>query len=598
VNYPPGPRAENQTDAAGESRRCDVVFGLLLAAIVALCAWLLVLMRTVGPKAVSRACRQQQMAIPLPGRPGAIFARSGRRYVPLAISRQVPSCYADPFLLKDSQLAEVPIAVGEALGIDPRRVQSELLRCRKKRFAWIERQIGPSQAQAISRLGLRAVRIAYEWRREYPNDDLAATVIGFRRIDGVAGAGLELTQNRYLAAKDGRRVVVADAARRAIWPLPAASRLPVDGANVFLTLDAVVQSYLQEAVSASVAKFSAEWGTGVVVDPQTGRVLAMCSVPSFDPNDYGAADPANITNRAVSVPFEPGSVFKPIIAAGAVEADVVDYQTRVFCENGIYHAHRGGRITDHGKSYGDLSVADGVIYSSNICMAKIGEKLGNETLYRIARRFGFGRPTGIELGGESGGIVRPLKKWDTYSLRRVPFGQEISVTAIQLAMAFSSLANGGLLLRPQLVDHVADLDGNVLYWCEPKVVRRVLSPEVAAQTLAVLRDVVEVGTGRACRMARWSSFGKTGTAQVAGVGGYVEGAYVSSFAGGAPVTNPRLMCLISIYRPDAARGYYGATVAAPYVKQVLRRTLEYLDVPPDKPAETHAAVKTIALHWR
>jgi cell division protein FtsI (penicillin-binding protein 3) len=283
------------------------------------------------------------------------------------------------------------------------------------------------------------------------------------------------------------------------------------------------------------------------------------------------------------VPYEPGSVIKPIFAAAAVDAGLLTYETRIFCENGTYRARRGGRISDHGKSYGELSVADVVVLSSNIGMAKVGEKLGNERICAVARKFGFGRRTGVKLPGESGGIVRPLRVWDGYSTRRVPFGQEISVTALQLTMAFGSLVNGGLLLQPQLVDHVRDASGRVVWTRQPQVVRRVLSPAVAARTLNVLQQVVQRGTGKACRLERWSSFGKTGTAQVPGAGGYIDEAYTATFIGGAPAGRPKVLCLISIYRPDKSKGYYGSKVAAPYVKEVLRQTLSYMNVPADRP---------------
>ena len=308
----------------------------------------------------------------------------------------------------------------------------------------------------------------------------------------------------------------------------------------------------------------------------------MCSVPTFNPNRFGSVSAGRRTNRAVSTPFEPGSAFKPIIAAAAVESSIADYSTRIFCENGFYRPHRGGRITDHGKSWDYLSLTEGVVLSSNICMAKIGEKLGNAMLFKSAYHFGFGKRTGIELAGESPGIIRPLERWDTYSTPRVPFGQEISATAIQLTMAFCSLANGGLLLRPRLVDQVITPHGQVVYSSRREVVRRVLSPQVADQTLSVLQDVVERGTGKQARLTRWTTFGKTGTAQIPGPGGYMEGAYTGTFIGGGPVARPRVVCLISIYHPDRAKGHYGGTVAAPYVRDVIKRTLTYLDVPPDK----------------
>jgi len=562
--------------------RHNAVFGLLILVMVALCVRQVLLLCGDTGRRLGRAARRQQMVIPLPARPGSIFARSSRRYIPLAISRQAPSCFADPFLIEDERLDDVSIAVGAALSMDPRTIQRKLIERRKRRFVWLKRRITEAEAAAVRKLRIAAVGVAYEWRREYPNEDLAATVVGFRLADGRPGGGLELTQDRQLEAEDGKRVVLADAGRRAIWPLADSSRPPVDGSHVLLCLDAVIQGYLQEAVAASVEKFDAKWGAGVVVDPQTGRVLGMCSVPTFDPNRFNDAAPENRICRAITMPFEPGSVFKPIVAAAAVDSGVVSYQTQIYCHDGTYYPHRGGRITDHGKRYGYLSVADGVVFSSNICLAQIGQKLGNRTLYRIARRFGFGEKTGIELPGESRGQLRPLSQWDTYSTPRVTFGQEISVTTLQLAMAFSSLANGGLLLRPRLIEQIVDADGKVVYRSRRRVVRRVLSPGVAAQTLAVMQEVVERGTGKNCRMADWSSFGKTGTAQIAGPGGYIDGAFVGSFVGGAPVSGPRLVCLISIYWPDESKGHYGGTVAAPYVRDVLEKSLEYLGVPPDK----------------
>jgi cell division protein FtsI (penicillin-binding protein 3) len=284
-------------------------------------------------------------------------------------------------------------------------------------------------------------------------------------------------------------------------------------------------------------------------------------------------------------------VLKPLFAAAAVQRGVVSWASRIDCENGVYRAHRGGRISDHGHSYDALCLRDVVIRSSNIGMAKIGEMLGNDRLYRIARQFGFGEPTGVELPAESPGILRDLHKWDGYSLRRVPFGQEISVTTLQLAMAFSSLANGGILHRPRLIHHIAGPDGKKRHLpVGPS--RRVLSRRVAAEALDVLRGVVEDehGTGRRCRLDRWTSFGKTGTAQVPDRHGYNDRDYMGSFVGGAPAERPAVLCVISIYKPDRTLGYYGGTVAAPYVGQVLAQSLEYLDVRPDRPREAWARV--------
>ena len=336
-------------------------------------------------------------------------------------------------------------------------------------------------------------------------------------------------------------------------------------------------------VNKSVEQFAARWATGIVVEPKTGQVLAMCSAPGFDPKSYNLSQPAQRLNRAISVPYEPGSAAKPLFGAAAVDAGIMNYQTRIYCEQGRYKSRGGGVITDHGSRYGWLTLAEVIQKSSNPGMAKVGEAMGNRRLWTTARRFGLGIKTGIRLPGESRGVVRPLSRWDGYSLRRVPFGHEVSATALQLAMAFGSLANGGLLLKPRIIDQIRSPGGQVIWRSRREVVRRVLSPSVAAETLSVLQEVVERGTGKACRLARWTSFGKTGTAEIAGPGGYVAGAYTATFIGGAPASSPKVICLISVYWPDNSKGYYGGTVAAPQVKRVLEQTLWYLGVPPDRP---------------
>ena len=554
-----------------------------MLSVPALCVHVGLMTRQRRAQALQLAARQQHVRRSLPGRPGSIYARARRGYVALAESKQVPSCFADPLLLQDEELAAQAARVALAVGIDRATVQEVFQSRREDRFVWLRRGISPREADAVNALRLPAVGIQYEWCRNYPSAALAATVVGFRLHDGRGGGGLELSQDRRLAAEDGVQEAVADASRRPIWPMPEASRPPRDGCHVFLCMDAVIQEFLQQAVAESVEQFNAQWGIGVLANPQTGEILAMCSAPSFDPNTFNEAPADSLANRAITFPFEPGSAFKPVIAAAAVDAGLVGWQTMIDCESGVYRASRGGRISDHGKSFGLLSVADVVVFSSNIGMAKIGEMVGNAQLHEMVERFGFGSQTGIELPGESGGIVLPLSRWNGYSLRRVPFGQEIAVTGVQLTMAFCSLANGGLLLRPRLVDYVTDAGGQVVWRSRPVAVRRVLSPQASAQMLAVLRDAVERGTGQACRLEAWTSFGKTGTAQVAGVGGYNHDEYTSTFIGGAPAGDPRIVCLISVYRPDRSKGYYGAKVAAPYVKRVLEKTLRYLEVPPDKP---------------
>ena len=314
-------------------------------------------------------------------------------------------------------------------------------------------------------------------------------------------------------------------------------------------MDLTIQRVLQEAVQGAVEKYDAMWGTGVVMDPWTGDVLAMCSVPTFDPNQYNTTMPEDMLNRAICSPYEPGSVFKPIMASSAVQEGVMDYDTVVDCGNGTYFAERGGRISDHGHAYGRISLRMGVIKSSNIMMAHVGERLGNRKQHEILYRWGFGEKTERRAARrEPGHRPRPGQMGRLLDASRVPFGQEIGATALQLTSAFSAMANGGLLMKPRLVRAVTDEQGRIIWEVPPQVVRRVLSPDVAAETLSVLREVVTIGTGKRARLDGYTSWGKTGTAQVPGPGGYMEG---------------RLHCQFHRRRPG----------------QTARRSLSHLDPP-------------------
>lgn len=561
----------------------DVSFGLLVLVIGALAGRLTWLMLSERGQAIQRAQRQQRMVATYPARVGSIYGATRGRYVLLAGSKQVPSVFADTLLMDEAQMASAANALGPILGMEPigllRRMRSRW----PSRFVYLKRAVSPAVAEAVQALKLRPIGITHEWRREYPSGELASTVVGFRRHDGEPGAGLEYVLEDHLSAEDGKRVLLADARRRPIWDEPGQTYHPRDGGSAFLTLDLVIQRELESAVADAWEQFSADWVAGIVVRPATGEILAMASVPAFNPNQYSKSDPNTWLNRALTLSFEPGSIAKPLYAAAAVQLGVMSYDTIIDCEQGTYRARRGGTIHDAGSHrYGRISLAEVIIHSSNIGMAKVGEALGNRMLYRITRAYGFGEKTGVSLPGEFAGIVRDLDTWTGYSLRRVPFGQEFTVTSLQMAMAFSAIANEGVLMKPMLVERIVDTDGRVVHQAQPTEARRVLSPRVARETVEVLADTVERGTGTKCRLDHWRAFGKTGTAQIAGRGGYNDRDYVGSFIGGAPASDPELVCLISVYRPDYSKGHYGGTVAAPFVRRVLERSLAYLQVPSDR----------------
>jgi cell division protein FtsI (penicillin-binding protein 3) len=603
-------------------------------------------------KKIAESC--QRVTIPVPAQPGSILLRNRETFTLAAISSQSPSCYVDPEMIDDQKLSDVIDPLGKALNMDPVEVQRIILsrrdssykwlkpdltdsqyqaledlnlprdipddqldnvsiklggivnmepakvkeayeHRRRARFVWLKRDISEEEVAAVVKLKkdlrLRAVDIKYEWRRHYPTVQLASSIIGFVNKAGEPSEGMEKLARHDLAAREGVEYLRGDVGRRFVEDEEKFDVPPRDGNNVYLTIDSFIQSSLEQGVAAAVEKHAARWGVGIVMNPNTGEVLAMCTSPTFDPNKFNdVSSPDARKNRCFTDPYEPGSAFKCIIAAAAVNAGMgITWQSRFNCEGGVYNAPGGGVISDHGSHYGVLTLEDIIVNSSNIGMAKVGEKLGNARLYEIVHRFGIGSQVSIQLphpgywpGGTAGIVREPLRTWDGYSLRRVPFGQEISVSAMQLANAYCALVNGGELLQPRLIDTIMDASGKKVIWrSQRKVIRRVISPQVSRSVTDVMAQVVERGTGKACKLDLWTSGGKTGTAQIAWKGTYPAGAFTSTFVGVAPVNKPALVCLISIYWPTRA-GHFGAQVAAPVVKDVLEKSLSYMDVPPDR----------------
>jgi len=578
------------SDSPTSRWRFTVAFVLLAGALAALAGRVVWIQVARGDALGETAARQQRSRIELPAKTGNILARDRDGFVLLAGSRQVRSIYADPALLGEENFVAAADKVGEALGVPSSGIYETLVRNRFERFAWLSREVSDAQVRAVEELRMPAVRVTHEWRRRYPHGPLAAQVVGYRRLDGVGGAGVEFQADGWLRAAPGMKELRTDAARRGKYAQVTSYRPPRDGQHVLLTLDVVIQGYLEEAMAEAARQYEAKSVMGVVMDPQTGALLAIGSAPGYDPSRFD--DPAyrrehrdHVRNRALTDPYEPGSSFKPFIACGAVEMGEATLRTEFFCHNGLYHAYRGGTIRDFpGEHFGTIPLREIVVHSSNIGMAKLGERLGNASLYRVGWAFGFGSRTGVDLPGECPGALVPAARWTSYATRRMPFGQgPISVTALQLATAFGAIANGGVLMKPWIVDRVVDADGTESHRGGPQPVRRVLSEAVAEQFRRdVLVQVVERGTGKKARLDRWQVFGKTGTAQIGTRTGYPERAYTATFVGGAPVSRPRLVCVVSVYWPDYAKGYTGGSVAAPVVRDVLGRSLAYLDVPTDR----------------
>jgi len=359
---------------------------------------------------------------------------------------------------------------------------------------------------------------------------------------------------------------------------------PLDGNDVVLTIDSVVQFIAERALAKAVAKYHAAAGTVIVMDPADGSVLAMASQPTFDPNHYGDFEPASWRNRTVQDMYEPGSTFKIVTASAALEEGVVTPSQIVDCGNGAIQI-ANVQIHEHGGNhYGLITFEDVMVHSSNVGTVKVGLNLGPERFYRYIRRFGFGERTGIPLPGEAGGLVRRTDKWSQLSNASMSIGQEIGVTPLQVVRAAAAIANGGIRVEPRLIERVVDAGGRVIDRPAHPAPLRIISEKTAAVLNEILKAVVARGTGQPAALAEHIVAGKTGTAQKAGRGGYSADRFVASFVGYVPADRPKLVILVVVDEPRGAQ--YGGTVAAPVFKEIAEASLRYLGVPPSIPGRS------------
>jgi cell division protein FtsI (penicillin-binding protein 3) len=521
-----------------------------------------------------RAAVQQQTVVELTPERGTIYDARGRE---LAVSVQVDSAFAVPRDVADP--AALARELAEVLGTDAGKLRRLL--DSDKRFAWVARKLDPPVAEELRRRDLPGIHFLQESKRYYPMRELAAQVLGYVGTDDGGLAGLELVYDDVVAGRSGRRTVLRDARRGRVIAPDLAVSAPQPGRDLHLTLDATIQHIVERELARAVEEHHAPRGTAVILDPETGGVLAMASYPGFDPNEFGRASPARWRNRAIMDVYEPGSTFKVITAAAAFEAGLVAPGDPFECEmGGITLA--GIRIRDH-KPFGRLTFAEVMAKSSNVGMIKTALLLGDERLHATVTAFGFGRQTGIDLPGESPGILHPLALWQRQPLAKayVAFGQGIAVTPLQLAAAVGAVANGGVLLKPHVV-HAQGTggDGELLYSLPP-VAGHPIAPASAATLRDVLEGVVTVGTGKGAAVPGYRVAGKTGTAQKAVAGGYSRSGFVPSFVGFAPAQRPVLVGVVAVDEPQGWE-YHGGQVAAPLFGAIAQQVLLYLGVRPDR----------------
>jgi cell division protein FtsI (penicillin-binding protein 3) len=567
-------------DGEGYQRRVGTVVLAGLVLLLLLLGMRLVHINTAMAERLLAVLEGQHTGTtPVPARRGLIFDCQGRL---VAGSEAVASVFADPHLVVDLPTSAALLA--EALHQTPGEVEDIIRQSETPRFCWIKRRIAKAEADAVAQLGLPGVGLVDESIRRYPLGASLAHVLGFVGSDGAGLAGVELQFNDHLRGHDGRISSIRDVRRRAIWRREEGSVEVVDGGHLMLTIDSAIQSAVEEQLAARVKEYAAESGVAVVMRAQTGEILALASYPTFEPANYSAYPPDAWRNRTVVDPIEPGSTFKPIVAGGALAAGKVSTTESIFCHNGVYATT--GRVIRDTHPHGTLNLEGIIAKSSNVGMAIIGQRTGNALLYEIVRQFGFGVPCGLELPGESGGRVRPLKQWSALTTTSVPMGYEVGVTPVQLATAYCALVNGGVLLKPRIVRAVLGPDGTPReVFDQPEALRRVL-PERVARFLAekALVAVVEGGDDKP-EPSPYPMLGKTGTAKLTRPGhrGYITGAYLSLFVGAAPVGDPQLVVMVAIRKPDPRRGYYGRTVAMPAARRIFDAALAYLEVPPSSP---------------
>lgn len=572
------------------SRRMIVAGGIftVLFALVALRALDLAVLR--GPALARLAAMQHHQRIELLPHRGPIVDRSGD---PLALSVDVPSIYVRPRELRAAGAdARLP-ALATALHMPPRALRAKL--ASSQPFVWLKRQALPREAETVARLELPGVYTVTEGRRFYPHGNLAAHVLGFVGVDSQGLEGLEQRYDRVIRGEAQYLEFDRDARGREMFT-GGVGAAPDQGNRLELTLDAAIQEATERELQSGVAAARAVGGAAVVLDPATGEVLALANVPTYNPNEPGdAADRRwrdRVRNRAITDPYEPGSTFKAVLAAAAIEEHLVTPGELFFCEHGRFQA--GGRTIHDAHPYGWLSFAEVIQFSSNIGATKVGERLGRDRYHRYLRAFGFGNRTGIELPGETPGIMRPVESWSRIDLATLSFGQGVSVTPLQMSTAFAAIANGGTLLRPYVVRRIVAPGGEVVLENEPTAVRRVISTRSARTTTELLRRVVEEegGTGTKARLEEFPVAGKTGTAQKVDptTGGY-SSKRIGSFAGFVPADEPRAVILVLIDEPSTSS--YGGVVAAPVFRAIAAAVLKRLGVEPPAPTVVARAPRAV-----
>lgn len=535
-----------------------------------------------GNEKVNKIAESQYRSATKPSyRRGKILDDKGRE---LAISVPVYSVFANPKVIDNLDQASQKLS--SALSVSKSKVKSQLKK--NKYFVWLDRQISEKAAKAVEALEIEGVRLIEESKRSYPNDKLAAHVLGAVGYDSEALAGLELVYDKYLRSQYTFGGFEKDARGREYY-VPVEYSEQADVNDVHLTIDKTVQFIAEKELQETVEKWNAKGGVVVVMEPYTGAILAMANLPTFDPNNYSKYDLRYWKNRAVTDVFEPGSTFKVVIAASAIESGMISDKQKFYCEQGEFNI--GKRVIHDTHPYGELTLAEIVKLSSNIGIYKVGKVVGKDLFYAKIKGFGFGSRSGLDYPGEIDGIVTPPSNWSEIQTGNISFGQGIAVTQMQLLNAYGAIANGGRLMRPYIVKKIVNHENMTVYEAQPTVLSEPVSAQTARKLSRILEGVVDEGTGKLVKSLEYRIAGKTGTAQKIDpiTRAYSDNKYWASFVGFAPVENPRLAVIVAIDEPQG--NYYGGVVAAPAFKNIMMQSLQYLSVPYNSNAQQVFATK-------
>jgi len=535
------------------------------------------------------AASKNSIRVAIPARRGLITDRNGEI---LAANIPVRRVVLDGSHVKDP--AKLAAATSPYLGIDAAQLAATY--STKSRYKIICHDLPEETALAmrkdLEKQSLRGLYLHENTSRLYPNGQMLAHILGFlgrkdpQDTDIVGMEGIERSMDHVLNGRDGYRHIEKDRTGREIVVYRGQEQGPQHGRTVELTIDMGLQSILENELDTACAELKPNMAVAILANPKTGEILAMASRPHFDPNNLRASQESDRLNPAIMSVVEPGSTFKIVAASAALNEGKVNEKSSIYCENG--HFAYGGRILRDHHGYGQMSVREILVKSSNIGSAKMAMMLGEDKYYEYVRMFGFGERTGIDLPGEVRGLLSPPSRWDKLTITRMPMGHSIAVTPLQITMAMGVIANGGKLMRPQLIRTIRDTDGQEVFRAEPQVVRRVIPEQTAAFVADALSGVTtQGGTAKLASVPGYSVAGKTGTAQrVDPKGGYTPGKYVVSFVGFMPAEDPAFVCLVMIDDAKIAPGInYGGLVAAPIFARVGEKSARYLNLVPTMRAE-------------